>query len=171
MTTEVLAKKTMGLGETLAILFSFYKLFRSEVFTVPLVFCMDSAQTPQTRLGIFLAEHPANFKFLVLVQSADSLSKFLVTAQMEVFTVPQVFQAGSGTQFYLCSGLSSPCGFMQILNGFYSDTWSVLRQFRVEIYLCRLGLVGPTGQFKNLCTHKNQILSHLIYLLYGTINY
>jgi len=63
-----------------------------EVFTVPLVFRTDSAQTPhgllglfglsadttQTGHGIFLAGHPANFKFLVLVQSADSPSKVLV---------------------------------------------------------------------------------------------
>jgi hypothetical protein len=54
-----------------------------EVFTVPLVFRTESVRTPhglhglfglsadstRTLLGILLAEHPANFTFLVLVQS------------------------------------------------------------------------------------------------------
>jgi hypothetical protein len=42
---------------------------------------MDSAQTARTVHGIFLAGHPANFKFLVLVQSVDSPSKVLVKSQ------------------------------------------------------------------------------------------
>ena len=40
-----------------------------------------SADTTRTGHGIFLAGHPANFKFLVLVQSADSPSKVLVNSE------------------------------------------------------------------------------------------
>jgi len=39
---------------------------------------VDSTQTGH---GIFLAGHPANFKFLVLVQSTDSPSKVLVNSE------------------------------------------------------------------------------------------
>jgi len=40
-----------------------------------------SADSTWTGHGIFLAGHPANFKFLVLVQSVDSPSKVLVNSE------------------------------------------------------------------------------------------
>jgi len=66
-----------------------------EVFTVPHIIRTESERTPlglrgllglssdftRTLLGLFLAECSAKLKFLVLVQSADSPSKFLVKSE------------------------------------------------------------------------------------------